>query len=170
MRLPSLPSKLAMFHPSYRLHATFLVFLAVLAFVRPSMSDDGTTRAEISDFIGEPSDDRNIGVRFVSDELDPVFWLTQTQPEAEPTPERRPTRSRSQLVAARRRRSTDRLPSMFGDFYGAAVCWQRPPSRPVQTRSFSPLAVGPSAVSRSVRITARFPATGSSSITTSSMT
>jgi len=85
--------------------------------------DDDLTRFNVSDAAGE--DDGDNDVQFaIDDELDVEYLLTQTQPdEAEPTPAPRAAPSRSQLAlaAARRRRSTYRLPSMFGDFYGGAT-------------------------------------------------
>jgi hypothetical protein len=113
-----------MVHLNYRLHVAFLVFLLAFVVARPSLGGGGTTADNISGYFAEPGDDLGGNLRFASDELDPIFWLTQTQPATEPgvqpAPARRSRRSRSQLVAARRRQSTYRLPSMFGDFYGGS--------------------------------------------------
>jgi hypothetical protein len=57
----------------------------------------------------------------VDDRSDPEFWLIQTQPEENAAASPRPARSRLALAAARRRRSTYRLPSMFGDFFAVGT-------------------------------------------------
>jgi hypothetical protein len=98
----------AMFQLDHRYYGPFLIFLAALAVGQPSLGG-GTAHESVSGYFAELDDDLNGNLRFVSQEIDSDYWLTQSQPatdpQAQPTPARRP-RSRSQLVAARRRRNT----------------------------------------------------------------
>jgi len=106
-----------MCYPNYKLCAVFLLSLSALAFGRCAMGDDSTINANLRDAFAEPAEEFATDDRFtIDDQFDANFLLTQTQPDAEP----RAPRSRSLAVAARRRRSTYRLPSMFGDFYGGS--------------------------------------------------
>jgi hypothetical protein len=92
------------------------------------MGDDGLSTTALSETAEGPYG----SVRFaIDDQTIEDYWLTQTQPNTtqpnttqpnttQPNVTPRAPRSRSMAVAARRRRSTYRLPSMFGDFYGGS--------------------------------------------------
>jgi hypothetical protein len=55
----------------------------------------------------------------IDDRSGSEFWLTQAESEDTATATPQPLLTRSEAVAARRRRSSYRLPSMFGDYFGA---------------------------------------------------
>ncbi len=57
----------------------------------------------------------------IDSDFDADFYFVQEDATDGTAPTTPPTRSRSQAVAARRRRSTYRLPSMFGDYLGASL-------------------------------------------------
>ncbi len=124
-----------MCYPNHKLCLPLVLSLLVMAIGQSAIGDDNTITPAYSGL----SEDLSGGVRFaIDDHSIDDFWLTQTQPNtAQPnttqpnttqpnttqlraTARSRPTRSRSQAVAARRRQSTYRLPSMFGDFYGGS--------------------------------------------------
>ena len=103
--------------PNYKLCGVLLLSLAALAFERCAIGDDSAISANLNDAFAAAAEDLATDVRFaIDDQFDENFRLTQTPPAATP----RATRSRSRAVVARRRRSTYRLPSMFGDFYGGS--------------------------------------------------
>jgi hypothetical protein len=79
-----------------------LVLLCAAAVCRPVTADDGPI------------------VQYALDHsLNDEYWLTQAQPEPADAPAPEPAvRTRSRTAAARRRQSTYRAPSMFGDYFG----------------------------------------------------
>lgn len=112
-------------HVDHKRFITALLFLALLTSKTTLFGDDGTTRTHIRDMLEVPSTGRGLVVPAAFDdveEVDEYYRLAQTQPDDETTAEPRPTPSRSEQLAARRRQTaTRRLPSMFGDFYGGST-------------------------------------------------
>ncbi len=86
-------------------------------------ADDGPARVSVEEGEGGQADDAGVRVRFaIEDQDDGEYWLTQTETidDTDSAAASAP-QSRLAIAAARRRRSTYRLPSMFGDFYGGST-------------------------------------------------
>lgn len=110
--------------PSNRHVRALLLLIALASFSSPQVWGQ---EAGVRFSLGDVGDESGGETRFAIQELeDPSYWLVQTEPDDEgedvtPEPPPAPSRSQLALAAARRRRSTYRLPSMFGDFHGGSV-------------------------------------------------
>ncbi len=105
--------------PLRKLSETLILCWLVISFVPVVAADEPSDSISIDRSV-EPRELAPI-VRYAVDPFDAEYYLTQAQPDSEATVANEPERSRVDAVAARRRRSTYRLPSMFGDLFGGSI-------------------------------------------------